>query len=568
VIAVAHAGVIAAAGASGPPGPSLPIDWSTDLLFARASAATYWDGTTLTRYASGAPRILGDGSLYVEGSRTNKVHDSSTYSSLVNATAIDDSGVNPAGDAGTADQITVTSASGRANVDSGTNLTAGAISASVFVRWLSGADGMSLNLALAAGIGSTNTPFLPTGAWGRFVNSFAGSAGGALQMRPLELDSGNDNVYLQWGGQAEEGSFPSQLIETSGSAGTRLADDAYIESANVPTDMRTGVWRVVIRPRRASTEASDTSTETLFSFGSGTDNRVYIDSSNQIVVRCGGVNVVTTAALTWAADEYIGLVFDSAAGRVTSPAGNEIGTPWAMPAGDVQVGNDDALTTAFFGALTPPAPRLDYDDVGAQLIRINSLEGSLAFSGGTLTGVTDMSPAGETITVEGAPDYTAVDVGLNGAPSFSWAAASSVVAPNVDRASIRFVATVFYRVTTGSTAVCDGTVAGGRYFTFFNPDGNIQSSYGSYLAAATLEPTVGRKRCLFPNDNATVGKLNDITLSALPVGSASGNGLTLASNYIASAGGARMAFYMACSAVPSAPILRCAFEIQLIADFG
>jgi hypothetical protein len=63
---------MACAQASGPPpGPSLPIDWSTDLLFARASAATYWDGTTFTRYTSGTARILGDGSLYVEGSRTN-----------------------------------------------------------------------------------------------------------------------------------------------------------------------------------------------------------------------------------------------------------------------------------------------------------------------------------------------------------------------------------------------------------------------------------------------------------------------------------------------------------------
>ena len=220
-----------------------------------------------------------------------------------------------------------------------------------------------------------------------------------------------------------------------------------------------------------------------------------------------------------------------------------------------------------FSAPTSGPPAFSYADIPNQLLRINSLEGSLAFSGGTLTGVTDVSGAGQTVTVTGSPVYTAADAGLNGAPSFSWAAASSVIAPNVNRASIRFLVTVFYRVTTGSTAVCDGTSASGRYFTFFNPDGNIQCSYGSYLAAATGEPTVGRKRCLFPNDGVTVGKLNTTTLSALPVGSASGTGLTIGSNYVASVGGARLAFFMPLSAVPSAPLLA-ALEAKLITDFG
>lgn len=209
-----------------------------------------------------------------------------------------------------------------------------------------------------------------------------------------------------------------------------------------------------------------------------------------------------------------------------------------------------------------------YDDIPNQLLRINSLEGSLAFSGAVLTGVTDVSAVGGTVTVTGSPVYTATDAGLNGAPSFTNITASSVVAPNVNRASIRFLAAVFFRTSTAaSAALCDGTVISNRYYTFFNADGNVQNSYGSYLAAATLEPTIGRKRCLFPNNASTVGKLNAITLSALPVGSASGNGLTLGSSFLGGAGNSRLAFFMPLSAAPSAPLLA-SLEAKLITDFG
>ena len=123
--------------------------------------------------------------------------------------------------------------------------------------------------------------------------------------------------------------------------------------------MRSGSWVVVIAPRRASTEAADTSTETLFAFGSGTDNRAHIDSSNRVVVREGGVDVVTTGALTWSADQAITLTFDAALGSVTVAGattgdGTTTDTAWTMPTGDVQVGNDAALGTAFFGAISAP----------------------------------------------------------------------------------------------------------------------------------------------------------------------------------------------------------------------
>lgn len=352
--------IMAASQAGGtPPGPSLPIDWSTDILFARASAATHFEAPTLTRYPSGSPRILGDGSLYVEGSRTNKFHNSSTYSSLGSATAIDNSDTNPAGDVTTADQITIIGASGRVNIDTGTSMTAGQISASTFVKYVDGEDQARLLLAGAAGVGASIVGFTTPVDWGRQVSVLTTSQGGALQLRISENGVLNNNVFLAWGHQAEDGGFASQHIETSGAAGTRLADEAVIEDADVPAAMRLGAWQITIKPRRASTQANDTITDTLFAFGAGLDNRISINASNQVVVRQGGTDRVTTGALTWSADQAITLTFDAAAGTAivagaTTGNGTTTGTAWTMPTGDVQVGNDAALGTAFFGAISPP----------------------------------------------------------------------------------------------------------------------------------------------------------------------------------------------------------------------
>jgi hypothetical protein len=351
----------AAMAPEGPVGPTLPLNWSTDLDFTRASAATHWDGTTVTRYAIDAPRVLVGGALYVEGSRTNKIHDSSTYSApaLSGATAVVDAAASPAGDPTSADEFTITAAAGRTGANTSTNMLAGRIAASVFVQYAAGADTLSLSQASTAGSGSTAVLLDALAAWRRFQNINPASPGGALQMRLQENDVANNNVFRAWGWQAEDGGFASQMIETAGAAGTRLPDDAVIPSADVPAAMRSGSWRTTIAPARASTQVSDTTTETLYSFGSGLDNCIVINASNQIVVRASGVDVVTTGALTWSADQAITLTLNAAAGTVlvsgaTTGNGTTTGTPWTMPTGDVQVGNDAALTTAFFGAVSPP----------------------------------------------------------------------------------------------------------------------------------------------------------------------------------------------------------------------
>ena len=215
-----------------------------------------------------------------------------------------------------------------------------------------------------------------------------------------------------------------------------------------------------------------------------------------------------------------------------------------------------------------------YSDIPDQLLRINSLEGSLATDGVVLTGVTDVSPVGGTVTVTGSPTYTATDAGLNNAPSFTIVAASKVIAPNVNRASIRFVAAVVYRSSAAvAQFLFDGDDASNRFFALVHPNGVVQVSTLATLTIPTGEASVGRKIYVAPNDNATQVRWNPSaggawqSIGTQYVGSASGLGLSLAASYLASAGGARLAFFMACSAVPSAPQLA-ALEAKLIADFG
>ncbi len=219
-------------------------------------------------------------------------------------------------------------------------------------------------------------------------------------------------------------------------------------------------------------------------------------------------------------------------------------------------------------------PPFSYDDIPNQLLRINSLEGSLAFSGAVLTGVTDVSPVGGTVNVTGSPTYTATDSGLNNAPSFTIVASSSVIAPNVNRASIRYIAAVFYRPSVGTFHyIADGDDASGRILQIMHTGGNLQVWTLGTLSTPTGEPTAGRKIWLAPNDNATQVRWSPAAGSAVqnigtqPVGSATGSGVTIGQSQSGTGYGARFAFFMACSAVPSAPLLA-SLEAKLITDFG
>lgn len=206
-----------------------------------------------------------------------------------------------------------------------------------------------------------------------------------------------------------------------------------------------------------------------------------------------------------------------------------------------------------------------YSDIPNQLLRINSLEGSLAFSGAVLTGVTDVSPVAGTVNVTGSPVYTATDSGLNNAPSFTPViATANIVTPNVDRSQVRFIACVVYRPSGGVHYFFDGDDASGRIYAITS-GANLVTNTKTF--AIPEGSSVGRKRLLFPVDGVTACLWNGSSLGTWPVGSPTGSGLSIGTNNVNNQQPTRVAFFMLCSSVPSAPLLA-ALEAKLLTDFG
>lgn len=207
-------------------------------------------------------------------------------------------------------------------------------------------------------------------------------------------------------------------------------------------------------------------------------------------------------------------------------------------------------------------PRFSWDDVPDQLVRINSLEGSLVGSGGVLTGALDMSGAGQTVTITGSPVYTASDSALNGAPSFSAITAGGVDVLGLVNSQIKFLVWVVYR--TGDQWVCDSVSgAGTRPYAVLGGT-QLQVPGGDISGIGTGN---ARFRCLMPYDGTTATLLNGAAAGTRSAQTFSGTGLRLGRYYGGSGPGARTAFFMACSSVPGA-LVRTELETLLAAGFG
>ena len=214
-----------------------------------------------------------------------------------------------------------------------------------------------------------------------------------------------------------------------------------------------------------------------------------------------------------------------------------------------------------------------WSSIPNQVIRINSTEGSLAFSGGTLTGVTDVSAAAETVTVGGTPTYTAANASLNGQPSFkitSFSSSHKVEAPNIVRADIKFVAAVFQPWSATNRTIFDANAADAdrHYLAYSSTDAitgthmtNTVAGIAGFSRVRMLAPFTALPRALKVNGvDYTGGTGSD------PSGSA-GTGIVIGDNYSHGGYHSDIAFFMALSAQPSGADLA-AIEAQLIVEFG
>lgn len=340
------------------------VNWNTDIIFSRATEATYQDGESVLIYANNIPRIIegpNNRYLYTEGTRANLCTDHDTVPVAGNATVTQDIGDTAPDGTSSADRRLATGPDGygrsaAANVTSSLEYTL-----SVFVKYVSG-DAENAVVAVGTGFGGAgSTSFTATNNWIRYEHNIAAASSTSTGTGRVQEQGVNDDSEVDiWGWQIEEGGFSTQVIRTIGVPLTRAADDAYIPSAIVPQQMKTGRWQVDIYPRRASTQTADESTETLFAFATGTDDRIYFDTTtNQIRVRQGAVTKVSSNVLTWSANQKLTLTFDAQAGSITVTGattgnGTVIDQTWTMPSNDVQIGNINSLNRAFFGMIGTP----------------------------------------------------------------------------------------------------------------------------------------------------------------------------------------------------------------------
>ena len=194
------------------------------------------------------------------------------------------------------------------------------------------------------------------------------------------------------------------------------------------------------------------------------------------------------------------------------------------------------------GASAPPAPWTPYD-LPNRTLHLDASAG-VAESGGVLTAWADQSPAAQTITITGSPTYTASDVGLNGEPSITLVSGARIQALALNRASALYFASVVY-YGGGTQTIYDGTVSGtGRVTASIRVDGVF--THGGLLSYAT---SAGRSRLITATDGSMATTLNGVTLGTLAAGAGSGSGMSIGTNYLGGAFGARLGFLLVCSAL-------------------
>ena len=332
------------------------IDWDTQIDFQRSTAATLFDDGVLTRWAIDEPRVTSDGSLFVEGSRINAAKWSTPQTNLDRWTQVGagPDQVGPSGASNEASRIAVSSLEGQTMTGVPYN------TVSLLVKGVGGVPiVICKNQVSGASIIFPKT-LVPPGsasAWTKQSATGLGSpAGPNIAWRYRNMSADPVDIF---GLQLNNKTWHGELIETVGTAVTGSADQAKVLSANVNSTLKSGVFSTTIVPTRASNQVQDGAMETLFSFGTGLNNRIVILPDNRVQVYVGAAGKVLTTALTWSRKQPIKLYFNSVSGKIkvegaTTGNGTYTGTSWTMPSGDLYLGNESSYATPYFGSISKP----------------------------------------------------------------------------------------------------------------------------------------------------------------------------------------------------------------------
>jgi len=343
-----------------------------DGTFTRPSVATfhvglpsYFAGELLTRYGVDVARFRPGGGIYMEGARTNAESNSAAIVGTANGSVVADNATAPDGSTVDADTFTAQAAGESSSlVQEGSSAFADSVdvAASIFCK-RSGAWEAPFPNAFGrnkASVVTNASAFADVSGWQRGSAVFDAGVG-ISQVRAGYTQGATSGVWVAegWGGQLEEGSFASSLIETAGAAATRAGDRLTMPEANIDPAFFTSPWemRVVMTQSRAE-QIAHGQTATFVQSGTGSLDLVGVAANGDVDCYFGG-GISKVSGATWEAGDIISVRVNPANGdlRVITPTqdlfdSTAAGGGWTP--NDFAIGTDHGGVGPHFGTVYPP----------------------------------------------------------------------------------------------------------------------------------------------------------------------------------------------------------------------
>jgi hypothetical protein len=316
------------------------------ITFTRASEAAAYDPRSGAFYDVSTPwpganvrRVLADGSVLIEGARTN----AASYSHEMNQAGVPGWGggstigqnVEAAPDGlTTADRVTVgggaTAFNDHCRRYHGA-LAGGIYAASFFAKTGTSGPGLAYMQTIdGTGVG---TAYTLSAAWQRCVRHLSNTTAyielfaNGVGQGPAPTGTPGDNIVM-WGAQMELGGiYPTSPIRSSGAAATRALEAFSFSSGN--WTLYQGRWSISVWPQYSSTECTDN--PVILGGLTANDYLQFVGGAGAVWFTIGGV--ATSRAATWSAFQRLTITVDWNARTITLSGFTTGDGSFAMPVG-------------------------------------------------------------------------------------------------------------------------------------------------------------------------------------------------------------------------------------------
>lgn len=350
------------------------VDSRAGWRFVGASEATNYKLTNV-------PRIFTDGAVLIEGSRTNRMPDSSdttvwtgSFGTPLQVTGL--TGPDLSTDAVSIEDDSNGQFEGRfENYGAAPSSTPIAVSCYlvkdsitsplVGYQWIDFAvsgDNLNVSVNTQSGVTATVATSGVTGVshetndadlWWRlqtrFTTGATASQQGRIALRAGALSSSDQRITTHFVGQVEhDASYISSPIRTSGGVGVRAAESLLM---TVGVSITAGAWVIDVSPTYASADAN----ATHYIYFIDADNHLAIIGGTTLRLRAGGVNE-DIAAVSFTAHEKLTITVDFPGNLMTLVGGGDgsvvLANDWTGTS--MNVGSDSTPANHFDGVISPP----------------------------------------------------------------------------------------------------------------------------------------------------------------------------------------------------------------------